>query len=302
MTTDVDAILAMIRERRERLRAIAEQARREHNYVEGTERLGRWNDKTQQLVTDSLSAKEGARFANERYRMWSTTSHPGHDFERKVKDADSGLVALHETIEEDGLRYVRQAPQPAQAQPTQSSEAMESREGDPRRVFVVHGRNKAARDAMFAFLRALGLQPMEWEAAVSLTGHGSPYIGEVLDVAFAHCRAAVILLTGDDEARLRQEYQTGHDPEYERQLTPQPRPNVLFEAGYAFGRYQARTILVELGQTRPISDIAGRHVVRFRGDTAERNTLKTRLQTAGCDVDDRGTDWLQSGDFAAALA
>jgi hypothetical protein len=31
---------------------------------------------------------------------------------------------------------------------------------DPRSVFVVHGRNRQARDAMFSFLRALGLQPI----------------------------------------------------------------------------------------------------------------------------------------------
>ncbi|MCZ7537472.1 MAG: nucleotide-binding protein [Acidimicrobiia bacterium] len=31
---------------------------------------------------------------------------------------------------------------------------------------------------MFDFLRAIGLQPIEWTQAVALTGKGSPYIGE----------------------------------------------------------------------------------------------------------------------------
>ena len=49
-----------------------------------------------------------------------------------------------------------------------------------RKVFVVHGRNTEARTAMFTFLRAIGLAPIEWSEAVRLTGEGSPYIGRVL--------------------------------------------------------------------------------------------------------------------------
>ena len=71
------------------------------------------------------------------------------------------------------------------------SKSMEQQEagsnGDDRKrkVFVVHGRNESARVAMFAFLRSLGLQPIEWSQAVAATGEASPYIGTVLDSAFA---------------------------------------------------------------------------------------------------------------------
>ena len=50
---------------------------------------------------------------------------------------------------------------------------------DQRAVFVIHGRNLAARDAMFDFLRSLGLVPIEWSQAVRATGRPSPYVGEV---------------------------------------------------------------------------------------------------------------------------
>jgi len=53
-----------------------------------------------------------------------------------------------------------------------------------KRVFVVHGRNLGARDAMFGFLRAIGLEPIEWSTAISATGSASPYIGQALDAAF----------------------------------------------------------------------------------------------------------------------
>ena len=55
---------------------------------------------------------------------------------------------------------------------------------DPRKVFVIHGRNEAARKGLFDFLRSIGLDPIEWSEAIRLTGKGSPYIGQVLDAAF----------------------------------------------------------------------------------------------------------------------
>jgi len=44
-----------------------------------------------------------------------------------------------------------------------------------RKVFVVHGRNAAARAAMYAFLRSIGLTPIEWSHARALAGEANPY-------------------------------------------------------------------------------------------------------------------------------
>jgi len=170
---------------------------------------------------------------------------------------------------------------------------------DPRKVFVIHGRNKRARDAMFTFLRALHLQPIEWEVARSFTKKPSPYIGEVLDAAFNEARAVVALFTGDDEARLRP--QLLGPGEEEETLIPQARPNVLFEAGMAVGRFRERTVFVYLGKQRDFSDIAGVHVVRITNGPESRKELAQRLKDAGCDVDMTGNDWLSVGDFDAAI-
>lgn len=167
---------------------------------------------------------------------------------------------------------------------------------DPRAVFVVHGRNGAARDAMFEFLRSLDLRPIEWTRAVELTGQGSPYIGEVLDAAFDHAQAVVVLMTPDEVAYLQTQFASGEaDPE--TQPAAQARPNVLFEAGMALGRDAERAILVELGQVRPFSDVAGRHAIRLSNDPTQRQALAARLRSAGCPVDLNGTDWQRSGDF-----
>jgi len=165
-----------------------------------------------------------------------------------------------------------------------------------RKVFVVHGRNDAARAAMFAFLRAIGLDPIEWSVAVRMTGEGSPYIGPVLDVAFDAAQAVVVLLTPDDVAYLRTEYASGDD-DPEAQPQAQARPNVLFEAGMAMGRDPSRTVLVELGKLRPFSDVAGRHAVRINDSAARRKDLAQRLEVAGCAVSLAGDDWLAAGDF-----
>lgn len=169
---------------------------------------------------------------------------------------------------------------------------------DTRRVFVVHGRDVATRGSLFEFLRSLGLEPIEWSEAIRLTGRASPYIGEVLDVAFNHAQAIVVLLSPDDEVRLSAELQRGDDPDAERQFMMQPRPNVLFEAGMGFGRNPDRTILVEVGRVKAFSDIAGRHVVRLANEEGRRRDLAERLITAGCTVSLEGEGWKRIGDFA----
>ena len=150
---------------------------------------------------------------------------------------------------------------------------------------------------MFAFLRSIGLEPIEWTEAVKWTKSGSPHVGEILDAAFNRAQAIVVLMTPDDEARLRLEFQYGNDPPYEKKLTPQARPNVIFEAGMALGRDPDRTVLVEIGQLRPFSDIAGRHTVRLDNSSAKRQDLAMRLRTAGCPVNLEGTDWHEAGEF-----
>lgn len=164
-------------------------------------------------------------------------------------------------------------------------------------MFVVHGRNERLRRAMFDFLRALGLQPIEWQRALSDTKTASPYIGQVLDKAFQNATAVVVLLTPDDEARLRGDLVKRSDPEYESSLTPQARPNVLFEAGMAFGHKPDATALVQAGSMRPFSDVAGRHVVHLDDSPDSRLELANKLETAGCAVDRTGRDWLASGEF-----
>lgn len=168
-------------------------------------------------------------------------------------------------------------------------------------MFVVHGRNEKARDALFVFLRSIDLSPLEWNEVIQATGKTAPYVGEILDTAFTIARAIVILMTPDDIAKLDERLVQRGDPQHEAQFTPQARLNVVFEAGMAMGRNPDSTVIVELGTLRPFSDIGGRYVIRLDNSTQRRQELAQRLQLAGCPVNISGTQWHTAGDFEGAL-
>ena len=164
-------------------------------------------------------------------------------------------------------------------------------------VFVVHGRDEKARKALSELLGSVGVRPIEWSQALSFTGKGSPYIGEVIDAGFDHAQAIIVLFTPDDEAKLKDKFFRTGDPAFERKSTGQPRQNVLFEAGMAFGKYKDTTILVQVGKVRQMSDVTGIHIVHLTGSVPSRKQLIGKLKTTGVTVDDSGENWLTAGHF-----
>ncbi|MFB6888178.1 TIR domain-containing protein [Kitasatospora sp. NPDC056327] len=169
-----------------------------------------------------------------------------------------------------------------------------------RNVFVVHGRDEQVRREMFGLLRRLGLNPLEWEHLVGATGLASPFIGEVVAHAPSVAGAALVLLTPDDVAVLHDDLKGSAEPAHERVPHGQPRQNVLIELGMVLMAYPERTVIVEFGDIRPASDLAGRNVIRFSGEGNPVLALRRvaqRLEVAGCPVDDRGNDWLDTEPF-----
>lgn len=172
---------------------------------------------------------------------------------------------------------------------------------NPREIAVVHGRDFEVRSAVFEFLRSLDLHPREWEELLSRASSATPYTGHLLDKLFENAQAVVVIFSPDDEARLHPELQSDTEPVHETRFTCQSRPNVLFEAGMAFGLYPHRTILVEVGELRPVSDLIGRNTVRLGGNLAIKSFVN-RLQAAGCPVNTDGTDWLRIERFSKLSA
>ena len=139
---------------------------------------------------------------------------------------------------------------------------------------------------------------MEWSKARNLVGRPNPYTWEIVDTALSKAGAIVALLTTDDEARLRPHLWSEHENALEKEYLFQPRQNVLFEAGVAYGRAPQRTILVRIGAHRPMSDLAGHHILQLDDSPQSRQAVADALRTAGCPVELSGADWFQAGVFS----
>ena len=173
-----------------------------------------------------------------------------------------------------------------------------ARPTNPELVFVIHGRQ--LRDEFHDFLRSLHLKPLEWSEARKRTGKPNPYTWEIVDLALKEAGAIVALLTPDDEARLAKHLWSAHENAIEKERLLQPRQNALFEAGVAYGRAPERTVLIRIGSQRPMSDLAGHHILQLDDSPQSRQSVADALQTAGCPVDLSGSDWFRAGKFSTA--
>jgi predicted nucleotide-binding protein len=168
-----------------------------------------------------------------------------------------------------------------------------------KRVFVVHGRNKKLLDSMFSLIEAIGLEPLDWDKVTAMTGKSAPSIQEIISTGFKEAQAIIVLLSGDDIAKLRKEFIQERDELYEKEYTPQARPNVLFEAGMAMAANQERTVLVQVGNIRKFSDIQGLHITHLDDSPQKKQSLITKLKNAKCDIRDLSSDnrWMEVGNF-----
>jgi len=140
-----------------------------------------------------------------------------------------------------------------------------------RNVFVVHGRDEQARDALFGFLRALGLQPLGWETLVSATGNTSPYLRDVIIQGIAMAQAAVVLMTPDDQG----------GPTDAIAQRPRSRQNVVFELGFFIGKLgPAKVAALLKGDVEKPSDFDGIAYIPFDSGGGWKQALARELHHA----------------------
>ncbi len=160
---------------------------------------------------------------------------------------------------------------------------------DPRAVMVIYGHDIDANNALFDWLRRIGLKPLEFSQLVQATGTATPYTGDAVRKAFDVAQAVIAFFTPDERVRERWSLS-----ERNHAWRLQARPNVLIEAGMALVTHPDRTVLVLLGPQELPSDLAGRHYIRLdHNDARPLHDLATRLhKVAGCETDITGTSWL----------
>jgi predicted nucleotide-binding protein len=210
----------------------------------------------------------------------------------------AGRERVISSLLKDGAHKVhveREDLSPIAHMPKVFGEAVDGR-GVARNVFVIYGRDELLRLELFALLRALGLNPMEFEEVATLTGDTSPTNWEIVNTGFAHAQACVVLFSPDEAVKLRKSLRSSEDTDL---VEFQPRPNVLLEAGMALATHPKQTIIVRIGRVRSISDLDGKQYVNLTGSSESRNKLRSKLTIAGCEVKSHGDDWLKVGNFKA---
>jgi predicted nucleotide-binding protein len=175
------------------------------------------------------------------------------------------LALLQEAVRTLGEDLAEQAQQfPQRADPAS--------ELATRKVFVVHGHDEAAREAMARFLEKIGLE------AIIL--HEKPDEGRTVIEKFethaSQVSFAVVLLTPDDLG----------GPASAPAQTARARQNVIFELGYFVGKLgRGRACLLCKGEVEIPSDLY--RVIHTDMDVADGWKLKLvrELKAAGLDFD-----------------
>lgn len=173
--------------------------------------------------------------------------------------------------------------------------------GDGRSIFLVHGRNTSAKQAVVDLLQALDLRVKDWEDSAAPLGDGAPSTLEIVEAGIRNAAAVVVLMTPDDVAQLSPALLSASDGEGERQLVGQARPNVILEAGMALMLRPKRVLFVKIGKVRDISDIAGLNYVSLYDEFEPRDQIRKRLVSMGLHVDPR-SGWNRAGNFEAVIS
>lgn len=190
------------------LPAFLAQSERTGRSMAGSHRLAWPDDPVQQLGLSLLLIKKLADKPDEAWIL----GHTYFNSSRKIIDGVRALTAqLIIPFVRDYKAFVL------------SRGNVETRVIRPKgnKVFVVHGHDGEAREAVARFISTMGMEPVILHEQAS---RGQTIMEKV--VAHSEVDFAVVLLTPDDEGRSRGA----------SQLEPRARQNVLLELGYFIGR------------------------------------------------------------------
>ena len=141
-------------------------------------------------------------------------------------------------------------------------------------VFIIHGRNEAAKHAIARFVERLGLKAiiLDEQPDDGLT------IIEKLEREAQNVGFAIAALTPDDVGALKDEA--------DEQLKLRARQNVIFELGYFMGKLgRPRVCLLIEGELENPSDLDGLLYVPMNSPNEWQLKLATAMQQVGLPVD-----------------
>jgi hypothetical protein len=139
-----------------------------------------------------------------------------------------------------------------------------------RKVFIVHGHDEGAREAVARFLTGIDFQPIILHEQASQNRTVIEKVERHGDVGFA-----VVLLTPDDIGGSR-----------DGEQRPRTRQNVILELGYFVGRLgRERVCALKRGDLEIPSDFGGVVYETFDASAGWKLALGRELRAAGYDID-----------------
>lgn len=143
---------------------------------------------------------------------------------------------------------------------------------ESRDIFIVHGHERASKEATARFLSQLGLNP--------IILHEQPNKGRTIIEKFekhSNVPFAIALLTPDDLGSSKD------NPQLSR---PRARQNVIFELGFFIGKLgRKRVCALHQGETEILSDYKGVLFIEYDNKGAWKLKIARELKAAGIDID-----------------
>lgn len=232
-------------------------------HMAGTAQLDWPNDPEKELGYHirliDLFAEKGGRYA---LSFALTFFHKGNDLDDNLHNMTRQMLV---PFARDYINYAKA--KVGLAQPIVPPTAAKQH---PRKVFIVHGHDDAAREAVARYLEKLGFEAIILHEQAS---QGRTVIEKI--EAHSEVGFAVVLLTPDDFGGAKGE-----------QPSERARQNVLLELGFFVGKLgRPRVCALKRGDIEVPSDFGGVVYVPFDNGGGWREALGRELEAAGFDID-----------------
>ncbi|HYT43160.1 MAG TPA: nucleotide-binding protein [Methylomirabilota bacterium] len=223
-----------------------------------------WNEYNEDLLLhlfDNSSIKEGYRKS-----FFSVSMHE-ETLDKQIEDFRDNVDYYLRKLESIRERLEIFEVSPRLIQPPLASQQLTL----SKKVFVVHGHDEGAKEAVARFISKLGLQPI----ILNEQPNSGKTIIEKFEDSAEEVGFAVVLLTPDD---------MGYPRDKPEELKPRPRQNVVLELGYFLAKLgRSRVCALYKGNVELPSDYDG--VIYLKMDSHWQIDLAKEIRQVIKDID-----------------
>lgn len=233
------------------LNALVDAVRESQDFDVGFERLRRWKERTIKLVGAQVHPREAEKLGNK--RMGSIVlGAPLHNFISQADMYRGFLVSLGEELVQHP-EDVLDVPVPVEGENPLAQVRLETQ---PDSIFIIHGHDEVNLLRLKELLKERwGLNPYVLKAKA---GKGRTLIEKFEDEAQPASYAFALLTPDDIIDKANENY-------------AQPRPNVVFELGWFYGRLgRERVCILHKRSTKIHSDLEGITRIEFQESVNEK--------------------------------